>query len=72
MKKLLTSLVLFLGLTLNAQDYSRVKIYTDNEGLRQLADLGLAVDHGTHKQNTFFISDFLHSKLSDNQITRVT
>ena len=58
MKKLLTSLVLFLGLTLNAQNYSRVKIYTDNDGLRQLAALGLAVDHGTHKQNTFFISDF--------------
>ena len=58
MKKLLTSLVLFLGLTLNAQDYSRVKIYTDDDGLRQLSALGLAVDHGTHKQNTFFISDF--------------
>jgi len=64
MKKLLTSFVLFLGLTLNAQDYSRVKIFTDDEGLNKLASLGLAVDHGTHKHNTFFISDFSSAEIA--------
>lgn len=41
-----------------AQDYSRVKIYTDGLGLQKLAELGLAVDHGTRKPGFFFISDF--------------
>jgi PKD repeat protein len=40
------------------QDYSRVKVFANAEGLAQLSNLGVAVDHGTYKQNTFFISDF--------------
>jgi carboxypeptidase T len=38
--------------------YSRVKVFADYEGLRKLAEHGVAVDHGTHKKNTFYISDF--------------
>lgn len=49
---------LILGNQLNAQDYARVKIYTDIKGLNTLSDLGLAVDHGSHKPGYFFISDF--------------
>lgn len=45
-------------LPLFSQDYARVKIYTDEHGLSQLADMGLAVDHGSRKQGQFFISDF--------------
>ena len=41
-----------------AQEYSKVKIYTDSEGLQKLAELGVPVDHGIRKKNTFFISDF--------------
>jgi len=58
MKLYLTLLAfLFTGMTFS-QQYSKVKIYTDNEGLSTLSELGLAVDHGIHKSNTFIISDF--------------
>ena len=60
MKKTL-SLLAFIslaGLSFGQMKYSKVKIYTDSEGLQQLAELGVAVDHGKVKKNTFFISDF--------------
>src|SRR5690606_2820674 len=37
--------------------YSKVKIMIDSQGLQQLAELGVAVDHGNYKKNTFFITD---------------
>lgn len=49
--------ILFTGIALS-QNYSKVKIYTDYEGLETLTQLGLAVDHGVRKNNTFIISDF--------------
>ena len=59
MKNVFLTLVLLLFISvLSAQDYSRVKINTDKEGLKRLSALGLAVDHGTHKPGYFFISDF--------------
>lgn len=51
-------LFLLISIASFGQKYSRVKINTDNSGLQQLANLGVAVDHGTYKLNTFFISDF--------------
>lgn len=41
-----------------AQDYSRLKILADELELQKLANLGVAIDHGTYKEGTFFISDF--------------
>ncbi|MNJ86262.1 Carboxypeptidase T precursor [compost metagenome] len=41
-----------------SQEYSRAKILTDSKGLQTLAELGIAVDHGTVKRDQFFISDF--------------
>ncbi|MDG2465116.1 MAG: M14 family zinc carboxypeptidase [Crocinitomicaceae bacterium] len=55
--------ILFISV-LNAQDYSRVKINTDQEGLKRLSELGLAVDHGTHKPGYFFISDFSKEEIA--------
>ena len=57
--KLIISLVavLFANLAFS-QQYSKVKIYADNAGMQKLAELGVPVDHGTHKLNTFIISDF--------------
>ena len=46
-----------------AQQYSKVKIYADSDGLRQLAELGVPVDHGMRKQNTFIISDFSEQEI---------
>ena len=58
LKSFLFYALFFVSFSLTAQKYSRVKIYTDANGLKQLAELGVAVDHGECKKNTFFISDF--------------
>ena len=58
MKKLLLLLFISVANFSIAQQYSRVKIFTDGTGLQKLAELGLPVDHGNYKLNTFFISDF--------------
>lgn len=55
---LLTLLFLSFIFAAQAQDYSRVKINTDQAGIQKLAELGLAVDHGESKPGYFFISDF--------------
>lgn len=45
--------------------FSRAKILLDKEHtITGLAQLGLAIDHGGHKRNTFFISDFSESELA--------
>lgn len=41
-----------------SQEYSRAKILTDSHGLQTLAELGIGIDHGVVKRETFFISDF--------------
>ena len=41
-----------------AQNYSRVKVFGDNEDLYRLGELGVAVDHGIRKEGMYFISDF--------------
>jgi hypothetical protein len=58
MKTILLILASLLGSYSYSQQYSRVKVNADAEGLRQLSNLGVTIDHGTYKQNTFFISDF--------------
>jgi carboxypeptidase T len=40
------------------QNYSRVKVWTNREGLHNLELLGVAADHGQLHENTWFISDF--------------
>lgn len=66
MKKLFLLTFLFFGLSATAQSYSRAKILTDSKGLQTLAELGIAIDHGTVKRETFFISDF-----SSEEINRI-
>ena len=60
MKKTLTLIagMLLGGFSFAQMNYSKVKIYADSDGLQQLAEMGVAVDHGTFKKNTFIISDF--------------
>ncbi len=47
-----------LGSYAQTSKYSKVKIYTDEEGLRKLAEQGVAFDHGEAKKGVYFISDF--------------
>lgn len=58
MKQLILLVALLTGTIGFSQTYSKVKIYTDASDLNELAVMGLAVDHGVWKDNTFFIGDF--------------
>ncbi|MES2702651.1 MAG: M14 family zinc carboxypeptidase [Bacteroidota bacterium] len=48
------------------ETYSRAKIYLDPTGhtINDLSALGLAVDHGDHKKNTYFTSDFSSAEIA--------
>jgi len=63
MKQILLYFSLIIGTTAFSQNYSKVKIYTDAAGLAELSQMGLAVDHGDWKQNSFFIGDFSEADL---------
>lgn len=70
MKKIFTLLLIsfsFLTFSQEQENYSRAKILLDSEKqtLTKLSSLGLAVDHGEHKKNSYFISDF-----SEHEITK--
>ena len=58
MKRLLTFSILFCLTQIYAQDYSKIKIYINSEGLQRLAELGLPIDHGEWKKDYSFTSDF--------------
>jgi PKD repeat protein len=58
MRNSLLILSLIIGSFCYSQDYSRVKINSDAIGLAFLAEHGVTIDHGTYKENMFFISDF--------------
>ena len=51
------------------EHYSRAKIYLGdkNHTMKNLAALGLAVDHGEYKKNTFFVSDFSAREIENAQ-----
>ena len=36
-----------------SQQYAKVKIYANNDEFKELINLGLPVDHGERKENTF-------------------
>jgi len=58
MIRILTLSMLICTGQLFAQNYSKIKIYTNSEGLERLAELGLPVDHGEWKKDYSFTSDF--------------
>ncbi len=68
MKFFYTGILCLFTFVLSAQDvtYSRVKIYTDDAGMNQLAIAGITIDHGTYKPGYSFTTD-----LSSEEIQRV-
>ena len=58
--KLLLLILLFTSSTsfFYSQNYSRVKVFGNSNELNKLSNLGVTIDHGTYKKETFFISDF--------------
>lgn len=64
---LLITLLVFC-FSLNAQQYSRVKINLDQQHtIKQLALLGLEVDHGRLQPERYFISEFSEDEISKIQ-----
>lgn len=65
MKSLLSIFFVLCSWILFSQSltYSRVKIFTNNEGLHNLAGLGIAIDHGHVNNNNWFISDFSNREI---------
>lgn len=59
---------LFLVPFAYSQQYSKVKIYVNSSQLEELAQLGLDVDHGEYKRETFFVSDFSEAEIQLLQI----
>lgn len=57
MKLLLTTVFSIISLIALSQQYSKVKIYADLDQMQELAELGVTVDHGEKKMNTFIITD---------------
>lgn len=45
------------------EKYSRVRIFADHAGLRQLASSGVAIDHGHYRKGVFFESDFSETEV---------
>jgi carboxypeptidase T len=59
MKKFTATILLNLVLNLTySQSYSKCKIFCTDLQLQELNNLGITIDHGIHKKNTFYISDF--------------
>ena len=52
-------LLIFFGTCkVSEPKYSRIKIFTDQNGIRQLSELGLALDHGEVRKGVYFIGEF--------------
>ena len=59
MTKIFTvTLLLITGFVFGQEHYSKARIWANSSELQQLAAMGLPVDHGVYKKNTFIISDF--------------
>ncbi|MDQ3051986.1 MAG: immune inhibitor A [Bacteroidota bacterium] len=57
--------ICFISFSAIAQpnQHSRVKIWTSETGIRQLAAMGIETDHGDYRKNVWFISDFSESEI---------
>ena len=56
---LILILVVQLAFSQQSNTYYKIKInYSDQADLQELANSGICLDHGFHKKNHFFISDF--------------
>ena len=72
MKTFITILLTLISSVSFSQQYSKVKIFANNDEFKELVNLGLPVDHGERKENTFIITDFSEREvqlLIDNNFT---
>lgn len=66
MKKItLILLALCLSLVSTSQSkYSKLRIWGGNEVLRSIAEAGVTVEHGIHKRDTWYVSDFSDQEIA--------
>lgn len=57
-------LLFFIHSAISQSLYSKAKIWLMDKSIGELADLGISVDHGTHKQNTYLICDFSEEEIA--------
>lgn len=56
--------ILFTATTLKAQEkFSRIKIYTDAEGLKTIASLGIETEHGLVRPHVWIISELSQTEI---------
>lgn len=71
MKKLFAGLFLMTSLSgvgqVLTESYSRVKVFATSDQLTELMELGVPVDHGEVKKNTWIITDLSQSEISTVQ-----
>ena len=64
MKSLIITLIVGLtGFSFAQEKYNKARIWANHIELHELAELGLPVDHGEFKKNTFITSDFSESQI---------
>ena len=61
---ILQSAICNLQSVIAQQKYSRVKIFTDGKGLKELSASGVCIDHGDSKKGFFFVSDFSEREIN--------
>lgn len=59
----ITALSLLFAINVNAQ-YKRVKLWVDQNKIQELAEHGIAVDHGLVKKGTWFIGEFSDAEIN--------
>ncbi|MFM7176490.1 MAG: M14 family zinc carboxypeptidase [Bacteroidota bacterium] len=68
LRNLITTIILAVGVsqTISAQDptHSRVRIYTGEQGLRKLSELGIETDHGDIRRHVWLATDLDTSEIS--------
>lgn len=58
MKHFLLSLLFIFSISLVQSQYSRIKLYADQEKLQELQALGVAIDHGEYRKGVSLIAEF--------------
>lgn len=68
MKKLLAAFLFFISFApVHAQAYSRIRVYANQEQMQVLHQLGICLDHGKHKTNTWIETDLSAEEINTIQ-----
>jgi hypothetical protein len=64
MRIFITTLIIGLvSISFAQEQYAKARIWANSQELHELAELGIPVDHGSFKKNTFITSDFSETQI---------